>query len=235
MSAIFKRELRSFFSSPIAYIYLTVFYLISGVYFVMTNLGLKTSNMTYVFSGVFTIVMLMLPLLTMRLFADEKKQKTDQGLLTAPVSLWGIVFGKFLSAFCVFLIGMIVYVPYILTLKKLAGSIPTALMLCNFMGLILLGAAFISIGVFVSSLTEFQIVAAILSFLINLFLYMIDMFAANVSFEPLKKVMTAIGFYNRYTEFTQGILDVTNVVFFLSVIFVFNFLTVRLLERRRWS
>ena len=134
-----------------------------------------------------------------------------------------------------FLIGLLIYIPYIITLGKLAGALPVASILCNFLGLILLGGAFISIGVFVSSLTEFQIVAAILSFIINLFLYMLDMFAGNVDVEIVKKIMTAVGFYNRYTEFTQGILNVTSVVFFLSVILVFNFLTVRMLERDRWN
>ena len=98
MTAIFKRELKAYFYSPMAYIYLTVFFFISGFLFLMSNLAMKTSNMSYVFSGVFTIIMIMLPLLTMRLFSDEKKLKTEQGLLTAPVSLSGIVFGKFFAA-----------------------------------------------------------------------------------------------------------------------------------------
>ena len=235
MTAIFKRELKAYFYSPMVYIYLTVFFFISGFLFLMSNLAMKTSNMSYVFSGVFTIIMIMLPLLTMRLFSDEKKLKTEQGLLTAPVSLSGIVFGKFFAAFCVFLTGMLVYIPYLFTLNKLAGKIAVPSIICNFVGLILLRGAFISIGLFISSLTEFQIVAAILTFIVNLFLYMIDMLASSVSIDAVKKAMTAIGFYNRYTEFTQGILNVTSVVFFLSVIFIFNFLTVRILEKRRWS
>ena len=235
MGAIYKREIKAYFTSPIAYIYLAVFYLVTGVYFVFVNLGTATSDLSGVFGGVFTILLVLLPLLTMRLFADEKKMKTDQGLLTAPVSLSGIVLGKFLSAFTVFIIGMLIYIPYILVLKGLAGRIPTASVLGNILGLVLLGASFISIGVFVSSLTEFQIVAAIVSFIINVFMYMIDAFAQNVQWEPLSKAMVAVGFFNRYMEFTQGILNITSVAFFISVIFVFNFLTVRVLERHRWN
>ncbi len=235
MGAIYKREIKAYFTSPIAYIFLAVFYLITAFYFVTMNLGGATTDMSYVFAGVFTIMMILLPLLTMRLFADEKKQKTDQCLLTAPVNLIEIVMGKFFAATTVFLIAMAIYIPYIIVLLSLAGSIAWASVIGNLAGLLLLGAAFISIGIFVSSLTELQIVAAIISLIINFVLYMIDIFAVNVTWEPLKKIMVSIGFYNRYTEFTQGILNITSIVFFVSAIFVFNFLTVRVLEKRRWS
>ncbi len=235
MGAIFKREMKAYFTSPIAYIFIAVFYLITAFYFVNMNLYGATTDMSYVFAGVFTIMMILLPLLTMRLFADEKKQKTDQCLLTAPVNLVEIVMGKFFAALSVFLVAMAIYIPYILVLLNLAGSVAWSSIIGNLVGLLLLGAAFISIGIFVSSLTEIQIVAAIISLIINFALYMIDVLAASVTWAPLKAVMVSIGFYNRYTEFTQGILNITSVVFFISAIFVFNFLTVRVLEKRRWS
>ncbi|WP_178726581.1 ABC transporter permease [Huintestinicola sp.] len=235
MGAIYKREMRAFFTSPIAYIYLAIFYVISAFYFVGNNIMGATTDMSYAFLGIFMIIMLFIPLLTMRLMSDEKKQKTDQGLLTAPVNLAEIVLGKFFAAATVFVIGMAIYIPYVLVLLNLAGGLNWAAVIGNFVGLLLVGTSFISIGLFVSSLTEIQIVAAIVSLLINFLLYMIDIFASRVSFAPLKQVMVAVGFYNRYTEFTQGILNITSVVFFISVIFIFNFLTVRVLERRRWS
>ncbi|MCM1523844.1 MAG: ABC transporter permease [Ruminococcus sp.] len=235
MGAIFKREMRAYFTSPIAYIYLAVFYLIASFYFVFMNLDGATSDMSYAFSGVFMIIMLFIPLLTMRLFADEKKQKTDQCLLTAPVSLPSIVLGKFFAASCVFLIGMLIYAPFIIVLTTFTKALEWSAIIGNLAGLLLLGCAFISIGIFVSSLTEIQIVSAIISLIINFVLYMIDLFASGVSIEPVRKAMAAVGFYSRYTEFTQGILNVTSVVFFVSVIFVFNFLTVRVLEKRRWD
>lgn len=191
--------------------------------------------MSYVFSGIFTIMLILLPLLTMRLFADEKKLKTDQGLLTAPVSLTGIVLGKFFAALTVYAAGMFIYIPYVLTIYKIAGYVAWASIIGNLAGLFLLGAAFISIGIFVSCLTELQIVAAILGFIINILLYMIDALASNVKYDVIRKALVSIGFYNRYIEFTQGILNVTSIVFFISVIFVFNFLTVRVLDKRRWS
>ncbi|MBQ7784133.1 MAG: ABC transporter permease subunit, partial [Oscillospiraceae bacterium] len=167
--------------------------------------------------------------------ADEKKQKTDQCLLTAPVNLAEIVMGKFMAASAVFVVGMLIYIPYIIVLLSFTSQLAWASIIGNIIGLLLVGCSFISIGIFVSSLTEIQIVSAIISLIINFVLYMIDVMAATVTFEPLKKVMVAVGFYNRFTEFTQGILNVTSIVFFISVIFVFNFLTVRVLEKRRWS
>ena len=97
MGAIYKREMRAFFTSPIAYIYLAIFYVISAFYFVGNNIMGATTDMSYAFLGIFMIIMLFIPLLTMRLMSDEKKQKTDQGLLTAPVNLAEIVLGKFFS------------------------------------------------------------------------------------------------------------------------------------------
>ncbi len=200
MGAVFKRELRNYFTSPIAYIYLAVFYLYTGYFFVQTNIYSATADMSFVFSGVFTLIMIMLPLLTMRLMSEDIKQKTDQCLLTAPVSLGGIVFGKFFAALFVFVVGMLIYIPFILVVFKLAGGIAWATVIGNMCALLLLGASFISIGLFVSSLTENQIVAAIVSFIIMLFLYMVDVIAGSIDIEWLKKAMTAIGFCNRYND-----------------------------------
>lgn len=235
MGAIFKREMKAYFTSPIAYIYIAVFYVYTGMYFVSSNIYSATTDMTYVFSGVFTLMMIMLPPLTMRLMSEEKKQKTDQCLLTAPVNLAEIVMGKFFAALCVFLIGMAIYIPYVLVLYKLAGTVAWATVLGNMLALLLLGASFISIGMFVSSLTENQIVSAIASFILIMLLYMIDVLARSVSVEWLKNIMTSLGFYNKYYEFTNGIINIPSIVFFLSAIFIFNFLTVRVLEKRRWG
>lgn len=235
MGAIFKREMKAYFTSPIAYIFIAVFYVYTGINFVGTNIYGATTDLTYIFSAVFTLMMIMLPLLTMRLMSEEKKQKTDQCLLTAPVNLAEIVMGKFFAALCVFLIGMAIYIPYVLVLFKLSGSIEWPIVIGNMCALLLLGASFISIGMFVSSLTENQIVSAIASFIFIMLLYMIDVLASSISVEWIRNAMVSIGFYNRYYEFTNGIINVPSVVFFISAIFIFNFLTVRVLEKRRWG
>ncbi|MDE6708875.1 MAG: ABC transporter, partial [Oscillospiraceae bacterium] len=117
----------------------------------------------------------------------------------------------------------------------LAGSVAWATVIGNFVALLLLGASFISIGIFVSAMTESQVVAAIVSFIIIMLFYMIDIFAGNVQIEWLRNVMSSVGFYTRYYEFSTGIFSVPSLVFFISAIFIFNFLTVRALEKRRWS
>ncbi|MCD7730716.1 MAG: ABC transporter permease [Oscillospiraceae bacterium] len=235
MGAIFRREMKAYFTSPIAYIFITAFYLYTGNYFVNYNMGYGSTDLSYAFSSAFTIMMILLPLLTMRLFTEEKKQRTDQCLLTAPVSLGGIVFGKFMSAVCVFLCAMAIYVPYVIVLYALAGTVEWATIIGTMIALLLLGAAFISIGVFVSTLTESQVVAAIISFVIIMFFYMLDLLAASVSNEVISGIMSSLGFYTKYTEFTSGIFNVESIVFFVSTIFVFNFLAVRVLEKRRWA
>ena len=235
MGAIFRRELKAYFTSPIAYIFIAVFYIYTSTFFASYNLYYGTTDMSTSFTSAFTIIMILLPLLTMRLFTEEKRQKTDQCLLTAPVNLFSIVMGKFFAAVCVFLCAMAIYVLYVITLVALAGSVAWATVIGNFVALLLLGASFISIGIFVSAMTENQVVAAIVSFIIIMLFYMIDIFAGNVQVEWLRNVMSSLGFYTRYYEFSTGIFSIPSLVFFLSAIFIFNFLTVRALEKRRWS
>lgn len=235
MGAIFRRELKAYFTSPVAYIFIAVFYIYTATYFVNYNLLYGTADMSYVFTSAFVIMMILLPLLTMRLFTEERRLRTDQCLLTAPVNLFSIVMGKFLAATCIFLCAMAIYVVYVITLVALAGSVAWATVIGNLIALLLLGASFISIGTFVSATTENQVVAAILSFIINMAFYLIDMLAGNVQISWLRNIMASLGFYTRYSEFSTGLFNIPSVIFFASVIFIFNFLTVRVLEKRRWA
>ncbi|MCI7351877.1 MAG: ABC transporter permease [Ruminococcus sp.] len=235
MGAIFRREMKAYFTSPIAYIFIAVFYVYTGYFFVMGNIYSGSTEMSNLFATVFTIMMFLLPLLTMRLFSEEKKQKTEQALLTAPVNLFEIVFGKYLAAMVVFLISMGIYVVYALVLYGMAGDLSLATFLGNMLGLLLLGMAFISSGIFASVLTENQIVSAIVGFIFNMLMYMIDVIASSVTVAPIKSVLQSLSFYTKYYEFTTGIINIGSVIFFLSVAFIFNFLTVRVLEKRRWG
>ncbi len=235
MGAVFRRELKAYFTSPIAYIFIAVFCIYSATYFTNVNILYGTADMANVFNSAFTIMMILLPLLTMRLFTEERRQKTDQCLFTAPINLFSIVIGKFLAATCIFLCGMAVYVLYVIVLASLADTIAWATVIGNMAALLLLGASFISIGIFVSAMTENQVVAAVGSFIIIIFFFMIDMLAGVVQIEWLRKIMVALGFYTRYSEFSTGLFSIPNVIFFVSVIFIFNFLTVRALEKRRWA
>ena len=234
MGAIYRREINSFFTSSIAYIFLSVFFLCSGYFFYRGTLLSATTDMSSMFSALFMVILNLIPVLTMKLLSEEKKQKTDQGLLTAPVSLWSIVLGKYFAALTLYIIGISIVFIYALILSYF-GTVVWATVVANYLALILLGSAFISVGTFVSSMTENQMSSAAASFLVLMLLYMIDSIATLFDNEFIKDALTSLSFYTRYLEFTMGIFNLSSVIFYLSIGFLFNFFTVRVLEKRRWS
>lgn len=239
MTAIMKRELASYFTSPLGYVFLAVFYGFSGLFLWLGCLRPGQADMGVVFSMMFFIMLILIPILTMRTMADDKRQKTDQLTLTSPVSLFGIVAGKFLAAFAVFLCGVLVTLVYAIFLAKAVkavdGSFAWAVFWGNFMGMILMGGVFISIGIFISNLTENQMIAAVGSIGANIALCMFDVISGYVTSTPIKNALNNLSVFYKYSEFTIGILSLKNIVFFLSLIVIFNFLTMRVSERRRWS
>ncbi len=234
MGAIYRREMGAFFSSAIAYIFLGVFYFFSALFFSLSCLYSGNTDMSSVFSSMFMVILFLIPITTMRLMSEEKKQKTEQGLLTAPVSLTEIVLGKYFSAFTLYALGIAIFLVYALILAFF-GSVSWALVLSNCLALLLLGGAFISVAMFVSALTENQIVAAIGGMFALLVLYLLDSLSSLISWTPLVTILNSLSFYTRYYEFTQGIFDLSSVLFYVSVIALFNFFTVRVFEKRRWS
>ena len=170
----------------------------------------------------------------MRLLSEEKKNKTDQGLLTAPIGLWDIVLGKYFAALTLFVIAESIVFIYAGILAYLGDVVWTTL-LGNYFAMLFLGASFIAVGLFISSLTENQMASAVASMLALFVLYLFDSFASNISNEFISKVITSLSFYSRYIEFTQGIFSLPSVLFFLSVAFLFNFFTVRVLDKKRWG
>ncbi len=241
MTAILKREFVSYFTSPLGYVYLAVFYGFSGLFLWMTCLTSGSADMSAVFLWMFFIMMILIPILTMRTMADDKRQKTDQLTLTSPVSLFGLVAGKFLAAFFIFLIGAAVMLIYAVGLSAAVAGSDTGLsfgwagFFGNFVGIVLMGAVFISAGIFISSLTENQMIAAIGSIGVNILLCLFDMISGFVTVDFLKNIINALSVLYKYTEFTYGIFSLKNILFFLSLVVVFNFLTMRNIERRRWS
>ena len=235
MLAVLRRAMSNYFTSPIGYIFLAVFYFFSGMFFTSV-LAYNSTDITNVFSSLFTVLIFIIPLLTMRSMSEEKKQKTDQLLLTSPVKLGGLVFGKFLAAFFMYCIALAITVIYSIVLAAFEAP-EWSIVIGNIFGALLLGAALIAVGVFISSLTENQLIAAIGSFAVMMFIMLIDNFASlipeRLSF--LSTFLTSISFMTRYSDFVSGILNFANVLFFLSVAVIFNFLTVRVLEKKRWS
>jgi len=234
MIAIIKRELGAYFSSPIGYVYLGVFYLLTGYFFFAGVLFTGSADMSPVFQVMMTIVMIITPLLTMRLMSEDLRHRTDQALLTAPLSLGAIVGGKFLAAALVYTAGVSITLIYSIVVAVL-GQTNWALLWGNYIAILLLGFAFIAIGQFISSLTENQAISAIGCFAVVLFILLLDALIDVVPSPLLRTVLQGISFMKRYTPITNGILGISNLVFFISVCGIFLFLTTRVLEKRRWS
>lgn len=234
MSAIFRRELGAFFTSGIAYVFLALFYLLAGLFFYMYTLSSSTTDMSGMFSMLFAVIIFLIPILTMKSFSEEKKQKTEQGLLTAPVGLGGIVLGKYFATILMYIFGVSIVLIYALIISYF-GSVDWGILFSNYLALILLGAAFIAIGMFISSLTENQVVAAVGGICSLLFLCLVDILTNYISIDFITDFLNSISFYNKYYEFTCGIFNLSSVLFYISTAVIFNFLTVRVFEKRRWS
>lgn len=234
MFAIFKRELRAYFTSPLGYVFLAIFYAFSGLFFYIFALSVGSTDISSVFLMMFMVLMIFVPLLTMRLLSEDKKQKTDQLTLTAPVSLLSIVMGKFLAAYAIFAIGVAVMPVYGFVMSTFA-TVSWLTIWGNTVGLLLLGGIFVSIGLFVSSLTENQMIAAIGGFFINLMILLMNTLTSALPSGFFRDVLSSISVYSRYSQITNGIFSLSSLIFFISVIFIFLFLTVRVLEKRRWA
>ena len=234
MGAIFRREMGAFFTSGIAYVFLAGFALFSGLFFSLGVIGSGMSDISPMFSSMFIIVVFLIPILTMRLLSEEKKNRTDQGLLTAPISLSSIVLGKYFAAFTLFS-GTFLVSCLPCLIMYVYGAPNTAVLLTNMLGILFVGAAFIAIGIFISSLTENQLIAAVLTIFVILFSLVIGFLADYISVYAVRFVVDWFSFYSRYYTFTQGFLSIPSILYFISVAVIFIFLTVRVYETRRWK
>ena len=247
MHAIFKKELRSYFLNAIGYVYLGVFLAVSALLCCYTTLGSGTYDTSNYFSFISIIFIILIPLLTMRLFAEEKKLRTEQLLLTSPVSIAGMVFGKFLAAFTLFAIGILLslinFIPLCIYANidgvndAYASSVgPVAsIIFSNTLGLLLLGAAFIAVGMFVSSLTENQLAAAIITVAIIATMLLLNIVNSYVESYVIRFIISWVCFMSRYAPFQSGIFDPSSLLYFISVAGVFLFLTARVYDKRRWG
>lgn len=234
MAAIIKREISAYFLSAIGYIVLAAFYIFGGFYFYMSVLMSNTTDLSYTFSSLFVIMIFVIPILTMRLFSEEKKQKTDQALLTAPVSLTAIALGKYIAALIMYLFCILITLVYAVIISFFNSPNWTTV-LGNFLGIFLLGAALIAIGMLLSSITENQIVAAIGGIVVGVLMLFMDSIAQAISVEFISNILKKISFMSYYNNFTLGVVSLKDIVFFLSVCVLFIFFTIRVFEKKRWS
>ncbi len=211
-----------------------MFYVFGGFYFFATTLMYDSADISNVFGALMNIVLFTIPILTMRLFSEERKNRTDQALLTAPLSLTGLVAGKYLASVLVYLMGLSMTLVYALVVSVFAAP-NWSLVFGNFVALLLFGMALIAIGMLISSLTESQVVAAVGAFAVGLFVLMMDSLSSIFNNGFATTLIGALSFTQRYSRFTSGIFDLSGVVFFLTVSAVFIFLTIRVQEKRRWN
>ena len=256
MIAIYKKELGSYFRNPLGYVFVCVYLAASALIFCYTTFKSKSYDTSKYFALMIYSFIILIPLLTMRLFSEEKKLKTEQLVLTSPVTITGMVFGKFLAAFTVFIgslaVSLINFIPlYAIAIKERAGDSYTTThigpvtgqIVGSFIGLILIGAAFIAIGMFVSAFFEDQLAAAMTSIGVILFMVVIGFVnnmtdsAGNsiISAYPVRFVLDWISVSSRFANFGFGIFDFAAVLYYFSIAGVFIFLTIRIYDRRRWS
>lgn len=234
MIAICKREIRSYFSSPVGYVCIAALAALYGFYYFQVMYIGMSSYISAVYSTMFSFGMMIIPIITMKSMSDDQKNKTDQALLTAPVGVTSIVMGKFLACFFVFFVASTLGLLPAVAMSFFSNP-PWGEIIGNYIGTLLYGGAMISIGVFISSLTVSQIIAATGTFIVSILLMYIDMVASTVNNTVVSTIVEWISFTNRYTTFAQGLFSISSTVFFLSVAAVFVFLTARRLESRRWS
>ena len=233
MTAIFKREFKAYFSTPIGYIFLAAFYFFLGIFF-FTLFSNGSPAISEILSSMSTVIFFLLPVITMRTMSEDKRQKIDQILLTSPVKLSSIVLGKFFAALAVFAIG---FAPTLIFEIIFAAFVSVNIFayLYSLLGIMLLGGTLIAIGIFISSLTESTVVSAIITFLINIVLILITLFTSIIQNETIVKIISAISFTNVFQSFSDTIFSIADIIYFLSFIAAFLFLSVRSLEKRRWS
>ena len=229
---IARREILAYFISPIAYMVSAVFLLIAGYLFSLILIQSQQATMEGLFFNIMVVLIFVVPLLTMRLLADEQKTGTIEILLTAPVRDWEVVLGKYLAAMGMFgvMLACTLYFPFILW--RVGGSPDWGPILTGYLGLLLLTSAMMAIGTLTSAVTENQIVAAVLGFGILLLLWLIDA-AGNIA-TGSASVLTYLSLPTHYNDFARGAINLEDVVYYLSVTIGSLFIATRMLETRRY-
>ncbi|MDH5543156.1 MAG: ABC transporter permease [Nitrospinota bacterium] len=250
---VYRRELKSYFYSPIAYLVIVVFLILSGLFFIMIlndyarySFEVIRSNYRYnlpglnVAEGIISplyrtlsfLLILMMPLLTMKSFSEEKKSGTIELVFTYPISDMELVLGKIFALFTLYgtMLGFTLFYDLFLVMFK---PVPLGVTFTGLLGLSLAGCAYISLGVFISSLTENQIVAAVWSFGMIMVFWIISWLAGD-STSALAEILRYLSIFDHFDSFANGVIDTSDIIFYLSFIFIFVFSTLRVLESRRY-
>ena len=256
MLAIYRKEMRSYFINPIGYIYLGVFLVFSALLCCYTTLISGSYDTSSYFTYLIFTFVILIPILTMRLFAEERKLRTEQLLLTAPVTITGMVLGKYFAALTMYVIGILIscinFLPlYVIGAAESAGESDalthigpvTGEIVGSLLAIILLGAALIAVGTLISALTENQLSAAVITIgviaamvLLNVFNLLTDSDGQPIiGSYAVRFVLDWVSVISRFSAFSQGVFDFAALLYYVSLAFIFLFLTVRVYEKRRWG
>lgn len=234
MFAIFKREFRSYMTSPVGYAYLFLFAFGTGLVFQLNNIASASTETTGYFTLMRYLLIIIIPILAMKLFPEERKNKTDQILITAPVSITKMVMGKFFAAYAIFLLGLIPTVIHMVSLSFF-GFLEVGIVIGNYIGVLFVAAAFLAIAMLMAVITESMIVAFIMGTFSLAVFAIADIADMLLSNELLSKIVDVISVTRRCNQFSQGLFNVSSIVYFISIAAIFIFLTIRIIDKRRWS
>lgn len=234
MFAIYKKELRNYFTTPLGYAFIAVFLAVSGFMFAVSTYQSQTSDVSGFFQIMIFGYIVIVPILTMRSFAEERRTKTEQLLLTSPVSITSMIMAKFFAAFTMFAGSVLVSCLYYLPLFKYGEPNVGKAAGC-LIAMLLIGMCFISVGIFVSTLTESPVTASIGTMGILLGFVGAAIFNNLIDTYFIRYILSWISIYSRYVNFTYGMFDIGATVYYLSITAIFLFLSVRIYERRRYA
>ncbi|MCM3785854.1 ABC transporter permease subunit [Neobacillus mesonae] len=232
MLAIFYKELQAYFLAPTTYFAFAVYVLLSSLLFFMSFVYYQPSIVDYrlVLGDTISLLLYVVPLLTMRLIAEEFRQGTDELLMTSPSSVMEIVFGKYLASLVILLVLILCSLTYPL-LMSFYGDINETTVWLSALGLFLLGAAMMAIGMFASSLSQHQMVSAVAGFILLFVLWMMDSFSGNAT---VTQWLEPFSLSSRFMNFTKGVISGPDVIFYLTLAAVFLMLSIQGIERKRW-
>ena len=233
MLSIWKRELQGYFYTPVGYVFMGVFLMLSSVIFYLTIMQTRSSDLLSFIGTMSYLWMLLCPVLTMRLLAEEKSKRTDQLLLTSPVSLPGIVLGKYLAAVTVMALTVLLTGLFVL-IVAIYGQVYPSELLVGYLGFVLQGCAFIALDLFISGCTSNQVTAVVAAFGANFVLWMLDLIQSAIRIDWVNGILSFFSLYERTEPFLMGQLSFASVGYDLSFAAAFILLTIHLLDARRY-
>ncbi len=232
VSTIYQREIKSYFYSPIAYVVISVFLIASGFFFAGNLQFWQEASLKGSLDSIQFFLLLLTPVITMKLFADETKSGTIETLMTSPVTDFDVVFGKFLAALSLYIVMILPTWIYVIFLT-IFGNPDFGPIFSSYIGLVLMGSLFVSVGLLISSFTRNQVVAAVIGIVSLIILWVIG-FLSSYGDGWFYETLRYVGTFDHWESFTKGIVDTRDVIYYLSFTALLLFITVRNVESRKW-